>query len=34
MKIEGIKICDILEITSIEGNPDDIMKIMKALVAL
>lgn len=34
MKIEGIKICDILEITSIEGNSDDIIKLMKALVAL
>ncbi len=34
MKIEGIKICDILEITSIEGDPGDIIKIMKALLAL
>ena len=34
MKIEGINICSILEITSIEGDPSDIIKIVKALVAL
>ena len=34
MKIEGINICSILEIASIEGDPSDIIKIVKALVAL
>lgn len=34
MKIKGIKICDVLEITGIEGNSDDIIQITKALIAL
>ena len=34
MKIEGIKICSILEIASMEGDPGDIIKITKALAAL
>ena len=34
MKIKGIKICDILEITGIEGNSDEIIQITKALVVL
>lgn len=34
MKIEGINICSILEIASIEGDPSDIIKIMKAFLAL
>ena len=34
MKIKGIKICDVLEITGIEGNSDEIIQITKALVVL
>ena len=34
MKIKGIKICDVLEITGIEGNSDDIIQITRALVVL
>ena len=34
MKIKGIKICDILEITGIEGNSNEIIQITKALIAL
>ena len=34
MKIKGMRICDILEITGIEGNSDEIIQITKALVVL
>ena len=34
MKIKGIKICDVLEITGIEGNSNEIIQITKALVVL
>ena len=34
MKIKGIKICDVLEITGIEGNSNEIIQITKALIAL
>ena len=34
MKIKGIKICDVLEITGIEGNSNEIIQITRALVVL
>ena len=34
MKIKGIKICDVLELTGIEGNSNEIIQITKALVVL
>ena len=34
MKIKGIKICNVLEITGIEGNYNEIIQITKALIAL
>ena len=34
MTIKGIKICDVLEITGIEENSDEIIQITKALIVL
>ena len=34
MKIKGIKICNVLEITGIEGNSNEIIQITRALVVL